>query len=333
LGFDKEQVLSVPLKPQVRERIEAIKNELLKNSSVLGISASSFTPNSEIWHEGFSWENGEKDMMIDRISADADFFKLFNVQLLDGRAFSKEFINDPTQAYILNEAAVKFIGWNSALGQEVAWNGRKGTVVGVAKDFHYKPLRDAIQPLLITNRAFGFSYLCIKIQPDDIPATVDFLRQTWSGIVPDYPFEYHFFDQDFDRVYKSEERMGAAFSYFSGLAIFIACLGLLGLSWFAINQRTKEIGIRKVLGATLTDIVYLISRDFVKLVIIASLIGLPVAYWAMNQWLNNFAYRIEPGWGMFGLSLAIGLLTALLTVASQSVRAALADPVETLRYE
>ncbi len=333
LGMDKNHVVFIPLKGEVRKDFRTIENELARHSDVLNTSATSFTPTGEIWHEGFSWDNDDKDMMIDRISVDANFLSTFNIDLAAGRNFSWDIPTDPREAYLLNEAAVRHLGWEDPIGKEVAWNGRKGRIVGVVKDFHYESLHRPVEPLLITNVSWGFSNLAVKMQSQDIAGALSGLEETWNSLAPEYPFEYTFYDEDFERLYRSELRMRETFKYFSILAIIVACMGLLGLSAFATEQRVKEIGIRKVLGASITHIVYLISRDFIKLVILANLIAWPVAIYLLNNWLQNFAFRIDLSFSPFILAGLIALMTALITVSYHAIKAALTNPVEALRYE
>jgi hypothetical protein len=230
LGMDKEHLVFVPLKEEVRKNFETIKTAFLNHAAVLAASATSFMLRGTIFHEGFSWDNGEQSMMIDRISIDDDFLHTFKIELVNGRNFSRTFPADATQAYMLNETAAKYLGWTNPIGKEVAWNGRRGTIVGVVKDFHYKSLHHPVAPLLITNRPSGFSHLVVKIQSTNIRNTLRTLEQTWESIVPDYPFEYTFCDEDFDRLYRAEMRIEETFQYFSMLAIVVSSLGLLGLS-------------------------------------------------------------------------------------------------------
>ncbi|MCK4416897.1 MAG: ABC transporter permease, partial [Candidatus Latescibacteria bacterium] len=244
--------------------------------------------------------------------------------------------SDEAEAYILNEAIVRELGWDaaSAIGKEFRVGGRgKGRVIGVVRDFHFQSLHQKIEPLVLRIEPEWFSMVAIKISPGDISGTLDFMKQKWEMVSPAYPFIYHFLDTDFDRLYKADERLSRILGYFTLLAIVIACLGLFGLTSFATEQRTKEIGIRKILGASISGIVLLLSKEFTKLVIVSNLIAWPVAYWAMNRWLQDFAYRIHIGVGTFLLAGVLALVIALLTVSFQAIKAALANPVEALRYE
>ena len=219
--------------------------------------------------------------------------------------------------------------WFQILGR-----GRdRGRVVGVVRDFHFNSLQQEIDPLALFLYPRSYRHLLVKISPTDVPATLAFLQQQWTTFAPQRPFDFQFLDQEFDALYRAEERAGQLFGFFAGLAIFIACLGLFGLASFAAEQRTKEIGVRKVLGASVPTVVLLLSKDFTWLVLVAFVVAVPVAYVAMNQWLDHFAYRIDIPWPIFLVAGLAVLVVAWLTVSYQSVKAALANPVESLRYE
>jgi putative ABC transport system permease protein len=208
-----------------------------------------------------------------------------------------------------------------------------GPVVGVMKDFHFEGLQKNLEPLVMTVWPSWFGYVSLRLDARDMPETLAFVERTWRAVVPDRPFAYFFLHDDFDRQYRAEERFGQVFAVFGGLAIFISCLGLFGLAAFTAEQRTKEIGVRKVLGASAPDIVLLLNRDVTRLVALAAVLAAPVVYLAMHRWLATFAYRIEISWPIFLIAGLAALLVTWLTVAYQSIRAALADPVKALRYE
>ncbi len=264
---------------------------------------------------------------------------MLGLHLIAGRMFSADLASDST-AFMLNESAVKELGWKNpeaAINKQLEWLlpgvGFRGPVIGVVKDFHYESLHRAIPPIAMHITYFGVNFISARIQPTAVGTTLGFLEQTWRRYEPDYPFEYYFFDENFARQYEAEQRLGQTFGYCSALAIFIACLGLFGLAAYSAERRTKEIGIRKVLGASVNGIVTLMSKDFVKLVLVANVIAWPVAWFAMNNWLQNFAYRVNIGWGVFFLAGALALVIALVTVSAQAVKAAMANPVDSLRYE
>jgi putative ABC transport system permease protein len=227
------------------------------------------------------------------------------------------------------------MGKESVVGEKFSFVGRDGKIIGVMKNFHYYSLRNKIEPLAIYMRPpdQGFNYTLIRIPPENISASLDFVKETWQKVVPDFPFEYRFLVDDFEYYYRSEERMGDLLRYFSILAVLIACLGLFGLASFTAEQRTKEIGIRKVLGASASQITLLLCREFFVLVLLANFIAWPVAYFVMRNWLQDFAYRTSLGVFTFVLTMVLALIIALLTVSFQAVKAAVANPVDALKYE
>jgi putative ABC transport system permease protein len=273
---------------------------------------------------------------------DYDFANVFGLEIREGRDFSQEFPADLTTAFILNEAAVKELGWEgSALGKRMEYFGagspeieKSGTVVGVVKDFHYESLHRPVLPLVLTlTKPDNRDRAVVKISPQNIPATLAFLEQKWNQFVPDWPLQLSFLDKNLDQQYSKEAKLSQIIQYFTILAIFIACLGLFGLASFTAEQRTKEIGVRKVLGASVPNIIFLLSKQFMVLVIAANIIAWPVAYWAMNRWLQEFAYRIDIGWQTFLFAGGAAFVIALLTVSYQAIKAAVANPVKALRYE
>jgi putative ABC transport system permease protein len=249
-----------------------------------------------------------------------------------GRFFSREFSTDAAQAAVLNETAVKATGMGSPIGKRISVGDREGTIIGVMKDFHQSSLRNQIEPMIFWIREGG-PRVCVKINSEHMPETIRFVESTWKRFVRHYPFTYGFLDENIDDLYKVERKIATAFQYSTLVAMCVACLGLLGLASFMAQRRTKEIGIRKVLGATVSNIVLLLSKEFGKWVLLANVIAWPIAYYAMNRWLESFAYRISIGWGTFALAGLFAFLMALITVSSQAIKAALANPVETLRYE
>ena len=259
------------------------------------------------------------------------------MEIIAGRNFSKTILTDSTESFLLNEAAVLQLGWatpQQALGQQLNWgDGRRtGSVIGVVKDFHVVSLQERIEPIVFFINP-DYYYLSIKIRADEIQNTLSYIGKSLAKITPYLPFEYFFIDENFDRLHRANERLAQTFGAFSFIAISIACLGLFGLVAFTAEQRTKEIGVRKVLGASIPGIVVLLSKDFAKLIVWALVISAPIAYFAMSDWLQRFAYRIEISWWVFALAGGLALGIALLTVSTQAIRAALANPVESLRYE
>jgi putative ABC transport system permease protein len=260
-------------------------------------------------------------------------------KIVEGRSFSEKYGTDSTRAYLLNEAAVARLGWQgNAVGREFTWlnplkGAQRGRVVGVVQDFHYEPLRQLIEPAFFAIAPDWIQMLTVRLRPGNLRETMASLEDIWSEVVPAYPFDYQFLDEQLDQIYRAEERFGSLFGTFAALAIFIACLGLFGLAAYAAEQRRREIGVRKVLGATVGQITALLSKDFVKLVFVGFVIAVPVGWYAMQQWLADFAYRIEMGVTTFLIAGGVAIAIALATVSWQAVRAALANPVESLRSE
>ena len=281
---------------------------------------------------------------------DEDFLDTFEIDLVVGRNKTDELPQVPSDEnqknvdVLLTESAVKMLGWDDSgsasetgaagpVGQRMSavfWRGNL-TVIGVVKDFHFRSLHERMGPTGLYFRKGHYSYLALRIRTEDLPATVRFMEQTWNRFVHDAPFEFEFLDDRLALAYDAEVRLGRIFSVFSGLAIFVACLGLFGLAAFTAEQRTREIGVRKVLGASSTSIVMMLSREFVKLVAIANLVAWPVSYLLMDEWLQSFAYRITMGWELFALSGVLAALIAVATVGYQAARASRANPIDALR--
>jgi putative ABC transport system permease protein len=252
-----------------------------------------------------------------------------------GRPYSRDFSADSEASLLLNEAAAKLYGYarpEDVVGERFSQWGREGTIIGVVKDFNYLSLHGGIEPLTLRLSPW-VKYLSLRLKTDDLATTIAELEDLWGELAPQRPFLYSFLDESFNRQYQADLRFGRVFSIFAGLAILIACLGLFGLASFATAQRTKEIGVRKVLGASVGSIVALLSKDFLKLVGIAFVLASPVAYFAMSRWLEGFAYRTSIGVGVFLLAGVLAVTIAMLTVSYRSIKAALADPVKSLRYE
>jgi len=335
LGFNKENIMSVVLYDRnLSQNYESLKSELLRNPNISSASGNYFMGggNNTVQWEGMK----ENDYMPMRyFTVDADFLDTFQIELLEGRNFQKGSLSDVKYSYLLNESAVKALGWESGVGKQfqVQMAGSEmGQVIGVVKDFHFQTLHREIRPLALKT-APSFSVVSMKIVPDDIPGTIAFIRSQIKERAPNAPFEYYFVDNDIDKMYRSDKIMSRMLSHFSFLAIFIACLGLLGLTSFSIIQRTREIGIRKVLGASTSTIVVLLTKQFTKWVIVANIIAWPIAYYAMDRLLQFYAYRISIGIWIFLLAAFLALVIAVSTVGFQAMRAALANPADALRYE
>ncbi|NIM89861.1 MAG: FtsX-like permease family protein [Candidatus Aminicenantes bacterium] len=345
LGFSKEQVVVIPIHDrEARKSYESIKTEIMKNTSVISTSASSSVPGKPVTNIAYRVEDAQEDehVSVDTFFIDHDFLETLDIKLASGRNFSQEFSTDQAEAFIINETAARTFGWSNALNKQIIWPSdlrrrdaivKKGQVVGVIKDFNVTSLHQSIGPVLLQISPSNFRYLSVRIAPENIPRTLAFIQGEWSRFSPAYPFEYSFLDEDFDRLYRTDQKVGRIIGLFSTLAIFVACLGLFGLASFSAEQRTKEIGIRKVLGASVSGIVLFFSREFTKWVLAANLIAWPVAYFVMNKWLQHFAYRTKIGFGIFVLSALLTFVIAFVTVSYQSIKAAVANPVDSLRYE
>jgi putative ABC transport system permease protein len=341
LGFNKDHIVTLSYNGSLTPKYESFKTELLSNSNIKDITRSSRIPTGRLLDAMGSQINKGDSLAptmadIKFIVADEDYLSTYGVKILAGRNFSKSYGAD-TSAYLINEAAVKVLGLKSpedAVGKQFVYGGRKGELVGVFNDFHFESMHQRILPLVmfIPKQAGNFGRISVKVG-GNISAALAHLEGTWKKFVPETPFEYTFLDQRFEKLYASEERQKAIFTIFACIAIFVACLGLFGLSAFAISQRVKEIGIRKVLGASVNSIVTLLSKDFLKLVGFAAIIAFPVAFYAMHKWLQDFAYRINIQWWVFVVAGIIAAAVAFLTISLQAVKAATSNPVKNLRTE
>jgi putative ABC transport system permease protein len=332
LGFDKSNIVSFAGYGQYERNFDATKQELLQNPAIVSVSRC-FPPGPGF--EGTTnvdWEGKDpsREVVFYFDEGDYDFLKTFGLTMAEGRFYSREF---PTDAgnFVINETAAKLIGPASSLGKKFSYQARAGTIIGVMKDYFGGSLHAPIQPKVV-KLSNGF-FISVKFKPGMTSEVMTFLEQKWKKFVPGRPFRYHFLDEDIDSNYKTERQTGKVFRSFAILAVIIACLGLFGLASYTAEQRTKEIGIRKVLGAKASGIVLLMTKEFIKWVLLANIIAWPAAYFLMSRWLGRFAYRISLGPGLFLFSAGSALLIALATVSYQAIRAALDDPVKSLRYE
>lgn len=345
LGYEKDHVIALRIRnEETQKKYAAIKSDLLIHPQILKVSASSSLPlgkNSFSAHHAVGKPEGELTMLCSQI-VDEDFITTYNIEMVQGRNFSKNYVTDRQEAIILNEAAVKKLGWqDNALGQQIEIfmsleKMKRYTVVGVVKDYHFASLHEEIQPLVLYNaNPHGGDYyrLSLRTSPENIQETVGFIKSKWKEFDSQYPIEYVFLDEEYDALYRTEARLGQLFGYFTALAVIIGCLGLFGLSAFSAEQRTKEIGIRRVLGASIPGVMALLIKEFTKWVLVAILIAWPVGYYIMNTWLKNFAYRINLQLSTFMLAAILALFISIITVTYQASKAALANPVDSLRYE
>jgi putative ABC transport system permease protein len=338
LGFAKEQRLVINFRTwgMMTENYQALKSELLRHPSILAATACSGVPGKGI-NRTYYYPTGlqaEKGQALRSLRADHDFFEVFEIPVVAGRGFRKDVATDTYDALVFNAQGAKAFGWataEEAVGKTMT--DRLIPVVGIVKDFHWWGLQRPIEPMVVRVAPDLFRYIAMKVETKDLPATIAHVKSVYDRLYPGEIFEYFFVDEAFDRQYAVEVRMGALFRAFTGVALFIACLGLFGLAAFTAEQRTKEIGIRKTLGASVTGIVRLLNWEFAKWVLAANVVAWPVAYFLGRKWLENFAVRMPMTWGLFALATVLGLTVALLTVSWQSVRAATANPVDSLRYE
>lgn len=341
LGFQKNQMLTIDFSGDsaIQSRQDIIKNELKKIPNVLGATASGAIPgfgNSVAYSEIQNQAGAMQQMNMNMYDVDYDFISQFEMKLAAGRIFSKAFGTDTTQAIIINEATAKSLGYRNptdAVGRNYSQWGRTGKIIGVLKDFHFQSLQETVKPLNMRINLRGTGAFTLKIEAKNVPATISAIQSRWKVLAPERPFNYVFVDETFNKQYAAEVTFGNLFVNFAVLAIFISCLGLLGLASYSTIQRTREIGIRKVLGASVSGIVNMLSQEFLILVLISSLIAFPIAWFTMHSWLQDFAYRISISWWIFVFAGVLALVIAFTTVSFQAIKAALTNPVKSLRSE
>ncbi len=349
-GFNKENVVVIPAQDdEIRKSQEVIKEEFKKNPNIISVAASSTIPgwgypNNMKIPEGYAESEA---VLMDEINADYDFLPTMDIELVAGRNFSKEFAADEMNSVIINETAVKQFGWEDPVGKTIkSFDPRKSdnqykdmTVIGVVKDFHLRNLTQEMEPIFICcdpDHPLPFNYMdviSVRYESDDVSATLDFMDKQWGKIFPNIPFEPLFLDDAFGFQFLQIERSRKIFSYFTILAIFVACLGLHGMATFSATQRTKEIGIRKVLGSTTAGIITLLGKELIGLILVANLVAWPLSFYAMSRWIQNYPYRVDIGIELFFASSLIVLIIGLLTISYQAIKAAVANPVDSLRYE
>lgn len=336
LGFDKEHVVVVPIRDNsLRKNHEAVKADLMQNPDIVAATITIGVPGGVVAGDAIQLvtDKGKKTLTLRMIYTDHDYVKTMGMEIVQGRDFSREMSMDSDQAFIINEAAVRTLQLEDPLNTRFEWDKKQGRVIGVVRDFQFQSLKDEINPLVIHIWTSNTNVFALRIGSQNIPATLAYIENRWKELDPAHPFEYSFLDETFDQIYRSEEKLSQVFTVFSVLAICIASLGLFGLALFMAQQRTKEVGIRKVLGASVGKIFLLLSKEFALLVLVANLFAWPLAYFFLRQWLQNFAYRIDMRFWIFLLSAAAAFGIALLTISFQTLKAALADPVDSLRYE
>ncbi len=338
LGFSKEGKIIIETQGKLGDKYDEFREELLRNPNILGVTAATTLPGDVMHNYRFIPEGGSEDAPkpMALLWVNYGFTGTMGIELVAGRDFSKEFATDEKEAFILNETAVKELGWQDApLGKELTqyqFGGGKttGRVIGVVKDFHFLSLREQVPPMVLT---LGGRNVVVKVTGDEVSRALAYLRETWQAFVPDWPFLYSFVSDRLNALYTAEQNLGNTMKIFALLAVFVACLGLIGLTSFAAQRRAKEIGVRKVLGSSVYKVVTLLLADFSRLICLAFLIATPIGYFAMNEWLQTFAYRIHPGIWIFLASGVTTLLIAWLAAGYQTLKAAMANPVDTLRHE
>ncbi len=337
LGFNREHIIHLSIHGDLHEKYDVIRERFLQNPDVLHITASMALPTNIQSSPGTPmWEGRPADakMEIKSDFVDYDYIETFEIPLVEGRSFSKKYTTDPETAFIVNEEAVRRMGLEKpAVGKRFGFWGIDGQIIGVMKDAHFQSLHYKIEPLVFKMFPPWLRRMYVKFRSNDVAATLASLEKTWNEMNLGYPFEYRFLDEDFQNLYNTEATLGKIFRTFAALAVFIACLGLFGLASFIAEQRTREIGIRRVLGSSITGIVTLLNRDFLRWIAAANFISWPIAYLAMQVWIRKFAYRAEIRIWTFFLSAAIGLVVALLTVSLQTWRAARTNPADSLKHE
>ena len=338
VGYDRERVVVLELdKMQIQEDIRPLKNKLLNQARILGVSISSSLPVKVTGADRIRIQTEEGEnirLRTNRTTGDENYRDVFGIKIVQGRNFSSAFGTEEEQSILVNEAFVEKAGWKDPIGKRIShWLAKDGRVVGVIQNFNYRSLHQEILPMLMVYQPKWQAYLSIRISPGSVKPALESIREAFSSLFPDHPFEYRFLDDVFNSMYRAETRLEKILGIFTLLAGFIACLGLYGLVSYNLERKNKDIGIRKILGASVPGIIFLFSRDTLKFVLISCLISWPIVYFVMNRWLQNFAYRTVISMDVFIVSAILALIVSLATVGLRSVRAASANPVDSLRYE
>ena len=348
LGFNNDQVIFFQARGDVEQKLETFKDEIKRSPNVLSVTSGYGLPGDQYAGDGVITfgADGQKDRSANVFLGDHDYVKTLGLRIVAGRDFSKDMSTDVREAFLINETAVKEWGYGTpekALGEPMHWNEwvpqdtanpiKKGKIIGVVEDFHYKSLHERVTPSVIQIYPQVLFKVAVKLKTADIRNTIAYINGVWNKFSPGYPLDYKFMDETYGAMYKAESKLSDLLWIFTVMAIVVGCMGLFGLAAFSAEQRTKELGIRKVLGANAFNIVSLLSKNFLMLVAISSVIAFPIAWWAMNNWLEDFPYRVNISWWVFGIAIVAALGIALLTVSFQAIKAALANPVKSLRTE
>ena len=345
LGFNKEQIVYFQVRDEVEKNLETFKSEMKRSPNIISVTSGYGLPGDQFAGDGVSipTKEGDKEHMANVFIGDYDYVKTLGLRIIAGRDFSRDMATDVREAFIINEAAVKELGFGSpekAIGQPMSWNEwepldslhpvKKGKVIGVVQDFHYKSLHEKVTASVIQIYPQVTFKIAAKLRTADMKNTIAYINNLWNKFSPGYPLDYNFMDETYGKMYNSEEKLASLLWIFTLMAIFVGCMGLFGLAAFSAEQRVKEIGIRKVLGASVRGIIAMLSRHFLKPVLMAFLVAFPVAWLAMNKWLEDFPYRVTISWWIFVLAGLLAIVIALITVSFQAIRAAMANPVKSV---
>jgi ABC-type antimicrobial peptide transport system permease subunit len=335
LGFSREQIMHILVNDELRDSHETFKDKLLQNPRILNVTFASAPPHLLFNVNDFEWEGMEADREVELnfLYVDHDYAETFGLEIVEGRDFSEEYPTDTSEAYIVNESAVRFMGMTDPIGKRVVLAGRPGRIIGVVKNFNHQPLVFDVSPMVMGIRPSWFYDILVKISKDDVPEAVAHIEKVFKEVSPSFPFEYFFLDWWFEMLYLPLKIMNIIFNSLAFLAVFISCLGLFGLASLLLEQRRKEIGIRKVLGASVPGVVFLLSRKFFKIILIANLIAVPASYFAARMFLNLFVLRTNLNAGEVVATVAFTFVVAMLTISYQVIKTALANPVDSIRYE
>jgi len=341
LGYDSDHILCIRMTENIGETYDVLRNELLKNPDILGVSRSEPLDANVITNTtGVDWEGKaeDKDYNFRILRADPDFAATYGMTMDEGRFYSREFTADAANSLVINEAAARVMGLTAPVGKQISLWGKKDMVIGVLKDFHFGSLHTFIEPLIVIIptgqlQNLYLRLLSVRFRPGTLASSMTRIKDIWQAVISDVPFDHYFLDDAVNAQYGAEQQMGTLFQYFTAFAIFIACLGLYGLASYSAEQKIKEIGIRKVLGANVASVTVMLSKDFLKGVVVANLIAWPVSWFVMTRWLQNFAYRASVDWWVFVLAGGLAFGIALVTVSFRTVRSATANPADALRYE
>ncbi len=340
LGYTKDQMVVLYNSYRLSDRYEAFYHQLTQDPTVINASQSSHVPTERLTSfGGTSVQQGDSlvttDLVMKEVLIDPEYFDTYQIPLVSGRNFSKDIASDDTTNFILNETAVRTVGWSNeeAVGRMIKNRETTGTVVGVVKDFHFESLHQAIVPMVFNGQPDRFQELSVRVSAADMPEALARMEATWKQFVPDQPFDYDFLSEEYRHLYDSERSQNELFIIFATLAIFIAAMGLFGLATFSTQQRTKEMSIRKVLGAPVASILRLLSQEIIVLILIANVIAWPIAWYFMREWLGGFAYHVSMNLFTYLLAAGLALVITLITIGSQTVKAALTNPATILRND